>query len=143
MIFSVSNFFWSNVWILYFDDDALLKNSIKIRNWVRWSDTLDVRLPDIDFVVWVRLQNIFSIRVDKDILVGKIMWGDEVIENSKIVYQENYRQVHMIHIYVDSISRKQLTSLHDSYLSWSISKWPNKSICVEDSFKSLYNKGEI
>ena len=131
------------MWILYFDDDALLKNSIKIRNWVRWSDTLDVRLPDIDFVVWVRLQNIFSIRVDKDILVGKIMWGDEVIENSKIVYQGNYRQVHMIHIYVDSVSRKQLTSLHDSYLSWSILKWPNKSICVEDSFKSLYNKGEI
>ena len=50
------------------------------------------------------------------------MLGDEVIENSKIVYQGNYGQVHMIHIYVDSVSRKQLTSLHDSYLRWSILK---------------------
>ena len=47
--------------MLYFDGGAILKSPGKIRNWGRWSDTIDVRLPDTDFVVWVRLQNIYVI----------------------------------------------------------------------------------
>ena len=51
---------------MYFDGGALLKNSGKIRNWGWWLNTVDVRLPDIDFVVSVRLQNMLSIRVDEE-----------------------------------------------------------------------------
>ena len=110
--------------MLYFDGGALLKSPGKIRNWGRWSDTIDVRLPDTDFVVWVRLQNMLSIRVDEEeILVDKIVWGDRKLE--------------------DSVSRKLLTSSDDSYLSRSILKSPNKNICLDDSFESLCNKGEI
>ena len=79
-----------------FDGDALLKNSGNIRNWVRWSDTVDVGLPDIDFVVWVRLQNMLSIWVDKEeILESKIIWCDRKLEDSD---QGNYWPVQMIHI---------------------------------------------
>ena len=86
---------------LYFDGGALLKSPGKIRNWGRWSDTVDVRLQEIDFVVWVRLQNLLSIRVDKEeILVGKFIWGDRKLE--------------------DTVSRKLLTSSDDWYLSRSI-----------------------
>ena len=66
MNFYSSNFFQSRVQILHFDGGALLKNSGKIRNWGRWSDTVDVRLPDIDFVEWLRLQNMLSIRVEEE-----------------------------------------------------------------------------
>ena len=86
---------------IYFDGSALLKNSCRIRNWGRWSDTIDVRLPDVDFVVWVRIQNMLFIRVDvEEILVDKIIWGDTKLE--------------------DSVSRKLLASSDDSYLSRSI-----------------------
>ena len=40
-------------------------------------------------------------------------------------------------------SSKLLTSSDDSYLGWSILKSPNESVCVEDSFERLCNKGEI
>ena len=103
---------------------CIAKNSGKIRNWGRWSDAVDVTLPDIDFVVWLRLQNMLSIWVDEEaILVGKTTWGDRKLE--------------------DNASRKLLTSSDDSYLSRSILKLPNKNICLEDSFESLCNKGEI
>ena len=46
---------------MHFNGGALPKNSGKIRNLGKWSDTVDVRMPDIDFVVWVRLQNIYVI----------------------------------------------------------------------------------
>ena len=110
---------------MYFDGGALLKNSGKIRSWGRWSDTVDVRLPDTDFVVWIRLQNTLSLtKVDEEeILVDKIIWGDRKLE--------------------DSVSRKLWTSLDDSYLSRSILKSPNKNIYLEDLFESLCNKGEI
>ena len=71
----------------------MLKNSGKIKKWAGRSDTVDVRLPDIVFVVWIRLLNMLSIKVDEEeILVGKIMWGDK---NWKIVYQGYYWQVQM------------------------------------------------
>ena len=113
---------------LCFDGGALLKHSGKIRNWGRWPVTVYVRLPNIDFVVGVRLQNmlqnVLSIRVgEKEILVGKIIWGDKKLENS--------------------ISRKLLTSSGDSYFSRPILKSPNENICSEDSFESLRNTGEI
>ena len=77
---------------LYFDGGALLKNSYKIRNWGRWSDTVDVRLPDIDLIVSKRLQNMLFIRVhEEEILVDKIICGDRKLE--------------------DGVSRKLLTSL--------------------------------
>ena len=43
----------------------------------------------------------------------------------------------------DSVSRKLLTIWDDSYFSRSILKSPNKNICLEVSFESLCNKGEI
>ena len=56
-----------------------------------------------------------SIKVDEEeILVGKVIWGDW-----------------------------KIGSPDDSYLSRSIFKSPNKSICLNDYFQSLYNKGEI
>lgn len=61
-----------------------------------------------------------SIRV---ILVGKIIWGERKLE--------------------DSVSKKLSGSLDDSYLSKSILRSPNKSICLEDSLESFCNKGEI
>ena len=61
-----------------------------------------------------------SIRV---ILVGKIIWGERKLE--------------------DSVSKKLSGSLDDSYLSKSILRSPNKSICLEDSLESFSNKGEI
>lgn len=60
-----------------------------------------------------------SIRV---ILVGKIIWGERKLE--------------------DSVSKKLSGSLDDSYLSKSILRSPNKSICLEDSLESFCNKGE-
>ena len=50
----------------------------------RWSHTLlNVRLPAIDFVVWLNLKNMLSIKVDEEeILVGKIVWGDRKLEDS-------------------------------------------------------------
>ena len=64
MNFSSSSFF--QLWVVFiFDCYALLKNSDKIRNWGRWSDTVDVRSPDTDSGVWVRLQNMLSIIRDK------------------------------------------------------------------------------
>lgn len=67
--------------MLHSDGGALLKNSGKIRNWVRWSDTADIRLRDIDFFVWVRLQNMGSMKVDdEEILVGKIIWGKKIVK---------------------------------------------------------------
>ena len=85
------------MYILYFDGSAFLKNSAKIRNWDRWSDAVDVRFPDIDFVIWVRLQNMLPTRVhEEEILVGTIIWGH--IENWKTVYQGIYWQVQMTHI---------------------------------------------
>ena len=102
----------------------MLKNSSRIINWGGWSDTIDARLSDIDFVVWVRLKNMLSIRVDEEeILVGKVIWDDKKLE--------------------DSVSRKLLTSSDDSYLKKSVLKSPQKKHCLEDSFQSLYNKGEI
>ena len=60
---------------------ALQKNSGKIGNWVRGSNTVDVGLGDIDFVVYITLQNMLSIRVDeKEILGGKIIWSDKKLE---------------------------------------------------------------
>ena len=57
------------------------------------------------------------------ILVGKIIWGERKLE--------------------DSVSKKLSGSLDDSYLSKSILRSPNKSICLEDSLESFCNKGEI
>ena len=80
---------------MFFDGCALLKNSGKIRNWRRWSNTVDVRSQNIDLVVWVRLQNMLSIRVDEEESLGeKIVWGDRKLE--------------------DSVSRKLLTCSDDS-----------------------------
>ena len=64
-----------------FHGGALQKNSGKIGNWVRGSNTVDVGLGDIDFVVYITLQNMLSIRVDeKEILGGKIIWSDKKLE---------------------------------------------------------------
>ena len=52
--------------MLYFEGGALVKNSDKIRNWGRLSDTVDVRLLDNDFVAWVRLQNTLPTKVDEE-----------------------------------------------------------------------------
>ena len=104
--------------MLYFDSYTLPKN------WGRWSDTVGVRLPDIDFNVWVRLQNMLSVKRDKEeILVGKIIYGDKKLE--------------------DSVLRKVLANSDDSYLSRSIWKSPNKNICIKDYFQSLCNNREI
>lgn len=44
---------------------------------------MDVMLPDIDFVLWARLQNMLSTKVDvEEILVGKIIWGDKELNKS-------------------------------------------------------------
>ena len=65
-----------------------------------------------------------SVRVEEEeILVGKIVWGDRKLE--------------------DSVSRKLLTSSDDSYLSRSTLKSPNENICLDDSFESFCNTGEI
>ena len=110
--------------MLYFEGGALLKNSDKIRNWGRSSDTIDVRLLDIDFVAWVRLQNMLPTKVDEEEnLIDKIIWGDKKLENS--------------------VSKNLLVSSDDSYLSRSILNSPNKNISLEDSFGSLCNIGEI
>ena len=89
------------MYILYFDGGTLLNNSDKIRNWGKWSDMLDVRLANIDFVVQVRLQSILSVKVEgKEILMVKIIGGDRKLE--------------------DSVSRKLQASSDDSYLSMSM-----------------------
>ena len=63
---------------MYFHGGALPKTSGKITNWGRRSNSVDVRLPDIDFLVCVILQNMLSIRVDhKEIPVDKIVLGDK------------------------------------------------------------------
>ena len=96
MNFSLSNFFESYVWILYFNGGAWLKNSGKIRNWGRLSDTVDIGLLDVDFVELVTLQHMLSNRVDKEeILKEKLL---EVMENWETVYQGNLWQVQMTHI---------------------------------------------
>ena len=70
---------------------------------INWSDALNVSLSNIDFVAWVRvrLQNMLSVKVEeKEILMGKIIWGDRKLE--------------------DSVSRKLRTSSDGSYRSMSI-----------------------
>ena len=62
--------------MLYFDGGALLKRSGKnLEIEGRWSHTLlNVRLPAIDFVVWLSLKNMLSIKVgEEEILVSKIV----------------------------------------------------------------------
>lgn len=66
---------------MHFDGGALLKNSDKVKHWDSLSKTVNFRLPDIAFVVWIRLQNILSIKVGKEeILVDKITWGDKKVK---------------------------------------------------------------
>ena len=83
----------------------MLNNSGKIWNWGMWSDTVDLRLPDIDFVVRVRLQNILFRVEAEEILVDKIILGDRKLE--------------------DSVSRKPLRNSEDSYLGRSILQSPS------------------
>lgn len=60
MNFLKSKFFHSCLLILHFEGGVLLKNSGKIIG--RWWDTVDIRLADTDFVLWVRWQNMLSVR---------------------------------------------------------------------------------
>ena len=81
-------------------------------------------MPDNDFVVRVRLDNMLSIRVSKeDILVGKIIWADRKLE--------------------DSVSRKLLTSSDESYLNRLILKSANKIFVEKILLKVCVIRGNI
>ena len=61
---------------------------------MRWSEAVDVRLPDIMFEVKVTLQKTLSIKVELKSLVDCNMRGDK---NWMTVCQQNYWQVEMFH----------------------------------------------
>ena len=94
------NRFWStffqfllNIFDLDFGEFA--KKSSIIANWGRWSETVDVKLPDIMFELKVTLQKMLSIKVEEEleIVVGSNMRGDIKLDQS--VSQQNYWQVQM------------------------------------------------
>ena len=111
--------FFSVMYVDIFWSGCIAKNFFgKIRNLGKWSVTENVRWPDIDFLVWVRLQFVLPIKINKkQILAGRIVHGDEKLE--------------------EGVSRKLLTSLDDQY--WG---HPTKVFTQKIILKVFCNKGE-
>ena len=101
-----------NIFDLDFGDFA--KKSWIIANWGRsWSETVDVKLPDVMFELKVTLQKMLSIKVKEEleILVGSNMRGDRKLN--------------------ESVSTKLLTGSDVSYCSNSILNSPRRKISLK------------
>ena len=100
------------------------KKSLKKRNCGRWSENVDVILPDPISAKEVEIEKMLSINVEVlEILVGKSIWGNKKLDLS--------------------VSIKLLIESESSYFNKSILKSPNKKILLEDSFCSFNSNGEI
>ena len=87
--------FLLNIFDLDFGEFA--KKSSIIANSGRWSETVDLKLPDIMFELKVTLQKMSSIKVEElETVVGSNMRGD--IKLNESVSQQNYWQVQMFQI---------------------------------------------
>ena len=120
-----SKFFQFLLNILDLDYGEFAKKSSIIANWGRWSETVDVKLPDIMFELKVRLQKILSIKVGEEleILVGSNMTGDRKLD--------------------ENVSTKLLAGSNVSYCSKSMLKSPRRKIFFEFSLLNLPKNDSI
>ena len=99
------------------------KKYFKKINCGKWSENVDVTLPDLISSKEVEFEKMLSINVEVlEILVGRSIWGNKKLELS--------------------VSIKLLIESESSYFNKSISKSPNKKILLEDSFCSFNSNGE-
>ena len=90
----------------------------------RWSENVDVALPDSLSWEEVEFEKMLSIIVEVlEILVGRSIWGNKKLQLS--------------------VSIKLLIESKSSYFNKSILKSPNKEILLEDSFCSFNSNEEI
>ena len=110
--------------ILDFAADILEKKSFKEMNCGRWSENVDLTLPDSISSTEVEFEKMLSINVEVlEILVGRSIWGNKKLELS--------------------VSIKLLIESESSYFNKSILKSPNKKILLGDYFGSFISNGEI
>ena len=122
------NRFWSKFFqfllnIFDLDYGEFAKKSSIIANWGRWSETVDVKLPDIMFELKVTLQKMLSIKVEEEleIIVVSNMIGDNKLD--------------------ENVSTKLLTGSDVSYCSKSMLKSPRRKFFFVFSLSSFPNNG--
>ena len=119
-----SKFFQFLLNIFDLDLGEFLKKSSIIGNWGRWSETVDVKLPDM-FHLKVTWQKMLLIKVEGElkIHVGSNMSGDRKLD--------------------ESMSTKLLTGSDISYCSKSMLKSPRRKIFFKFSLLSFSDNDSI
>ena len=113
--------FLLNIFALDFGE--YVKQFSSIAKWGRWTETVDVKLPDIIFELQLTLQKILSIKVGEEleILVGSSTRGDRKLD--------------------ESVSTKLLTGSNVLNCSTSMLKSPRRKILFEFFLLSFSNNG--